>query len=118
MAQRWCSEEVETRRSAWSQIWGQALRNMPERKGYKGLPRMGEYSALARCLGMKLYSTRADGSKGHFVAHNHIYTAMVRGYGPRDKKRRQRLMRIAGTYGKVYAHYLLRDLRHRYVWDE
>jgi len=111
-------ETVEARRNAWSQIWRQALNNMPERKGYDGIARMGEYAALARCLEMKLYSTRADGSKGHFVAHNHIYTAMCRGYGPRDKKRRQRLIRIAGTYGKVYASYLLRGLRHRYVWDE
>ena len=117
----------------WYNIWHQAIANMPVRKcyqrrmddpgnvGYLGsndykniVPADGQMAALARCLGMNLYS-----KGGHFVAHNHIYTAMYRGYGPRDPKRRQLLIRLAGPYGRLFARVKLKKLglAHRYHFE-
>jgi hypothetical protein len=106
-------ELLRVRRDCWYMTWRQALHNMPVRLAYhrrmtdltnkddmnKIVPATGQMAALARCLEMRLYSKGGSG----FVAHNHIYTAMTRGYGPKDPKRRRALQRLAGPYGKLFA---------------
>ena len=91
----------------WSTIWGKALANMPCRKHGSTA---GRYGALARCLGLPLYSPSS------YTGHSRVYNAHTRGNMPRDVTVRYKLLVCASPLGHVLAKRKFEQLgiAHRY----
>ena len=97
----------------WATIWSQALKAMPRRKvPNPDTHSQGKQGALARCLGLPLYS-----SGGHYIGHKWAWHGMTRGVMPSDPKVCSDLMKLAGPHGHTLALIRLKrlGLAHRYV---
>jgi hypothetical protein len=101
-------DDRQTKHKRWADIWGRAMANMPHRKGEHI---DGRYGALARCLGLPLYSPAG------YSGHNRVYTSWQRGYEPSDPKVKRRLHMLAGSNGALLAwvHLTRLGIAHRYI---